>query len=65
MKRYPEQRLCGHPTPEQILALFSFAERHELIQDGNTVQVFGVQFTDLQRQLLALLGIPEQAFRPQ
>jgi transposase len=62
---YPEQRLCAHPTTEQILGLFSFAERHELIQDGKTVQVFDVQFTDLQRQLLALLGVPEQAFRPQ
>jgi transposase len=62
---YPEQRLCAHPTTEQILGLFSFAERHQLIQDGKTVQVFDVQFTDLQRQLLALLGVPEQAFRPQ
>ena len=61
---YPEQRLCAKPTTEQILGLFSFAQRHELIQDGNTVQVFDVQFTDLQRQLLMLLRIPEQAFRP-
>ena len=36
---YPEQRPCAHPTTEQILGLFSFAERHELIHDGNTVQV--------------------------
>jgi hypothetical protein len=62
---YPEQRLCAKPTTEQILGPFSFAQRHELIQDGNTVQVFYVQFTDLQRQLLTLLRIPEQAFRPQ
>jgi transposase len=62
---YPEQRLCAKPTTEQILGLFSFAQRHELIQDGNIVQVFDVQFTDLQRQLLTLLRIPEQAFRPQ
>jgi transposase len=62
---YPEQRLCANPTTEQILGLFSFAERHELVQDGNTVQVFDVQFTDLQRQLLTLLSIPEQVFRPQ
>jgi transposase len=59
---YPEQRFCAHPTTEQILGLFSFAERHELIQDGKTVQVFDVQFTDLQRQLLALLGVPEEHF---
>ena len=59
---YPEHRLCAHPTTEQILALFSFAERHQLIRDGNTIQVFEVPFTDLQRQLLALLGVPAQAF---
>jgi transposase len=62
----PEQRVCAHPPHRtQILGLFSFAERHELIQDGNTVEVFDVQFTDLQRQLLALRGVPERAFRPQ
>jgi len=62
---YPEQRLCAHPTTEQILGLFSFAERHELARDRNIVQVFDVEFTDLQRQVLGLLGVPEQAFHPQ
>jgi transposase len=62
---YPKQRLCAHPTTEQILGLLSFAERHELTRDSNIVQVFDVEFTDLQRQLLTLLGVPEQAFHPQ
>jgi hypothetical protein len=31
--------------------------------DGKTVEVFDVQFTDLQRQVLALLGVSEDAFR--
>ena len=53
------------PTTEQILRLFSLAERHALIEDGEMVEVFEVQFTDLQRQVLTLLGVPEQAFRPQ
>jgi hypothetical protein len=44
--------------------MFSMAERHKLTQDGKIMQVFDVQFTDLQRQLLALLGVPELAFRP-
>ena len=61
---YPEQRQCAHPTTEQILRLYSLTERHKLIQDAHTVQVFEVQLTELQRQLLSLLGIPEQAFRP-
>ena len=60
---YPEQRQCAHPTTEQVLRLFSLAERHKLLQDGQTIQVFDVQLTDLQRQLLALLGVPTEAFR--
>lgn len=60
---YPEQRDCKHPTTEQILRLFSLAERHQLLHDGKVVQIFDVQFTDLQRQVLALLGVPESAFR--
>ena len=59
---YPEQRDCARPTTEQILRLFSLAERHQL-NDGKTVQVFNVQFTELQRQVLALLGVSEDAFR--
>jgi transposase len=60
---YPEQRDCKHPTTEQILRLFSLAQRHQLMHDGKTIEVFDVQFTDLQRQVLALLGVPEDAFR--
>jgi len=61
---YPEQRQCARPTTEQILRLFSLAERHRLIDGAHTVQVFDVPLTDLQRQLLGLLGVPEDAFRP-
>ena len=60
---YPEQRSCARPTTEQILRLFSLAERHQLIQNGKVQQVFEVQFTDLQRQILMLLGVSEDAFR--
>ena len=60
---YPEQRDCARPTTEQILRLFSLAERHRLLHDGKPVQSFDVQFTELQRQVLALLGVSEDAFR--
>ena len=50
---YPEQRQCAHPTTEQVLRLFSLAERHKLLQDGQTIQVFDLSLTDLQRQVLA------------
>ena len=60
---YPEHRDCARPTTEQILRLFSLAERHRLLHDGKPVQSFDVQFTELQRQVLALLGVSEDAFR--
>jgi transposase len=59
---YPEQRQCSHPTTEQVLRLFSLAERHQLRQLGRTVQRFDLSLTDLQRQVLALLGVPLSAF---
>ena len=59
---YPEQRLCKRPTTEQILRLFSLAERHTLLRDDKLVQSFPLQLTELQRQTLDLLGVPESAF---
>ncbi len=47
---YPEQRRCKRPTTEQVLRLFSLVERHVLLDDGNPVQGFEAELTDLQRQ---------------
>ncbi len=60
---YPEQRQCRRPTTEQILRLFSLAERHTLVRNGHIVQVFHAELTHLQRQVLGLLGVSPQAFR--
>ena len=60
---YPEQRQCPHPTTEQILRLFSLAQRHKLTQAGHTLAVFEAEFTSLQQQVLDLLGVPGRAFR--
>jgi transposase len=59
---YPEQRQCAHPTTEQVLRLFSLAERHQLMQHGRTVQVFQPSLTELQRTVLSLLGVPATAY---
>jgi hypothetical protein len=45
-----------------VLRLFSLAERHRLIERERTVQVFCPSLTDLQRQVLALLGVPPTAY---
>jgi transposase len=60
---YPEQRLCKRPTTEQILRLFSFAERHTLLRGARAVQTFPVELTELQTQVLELLGVPLRDFR--
>ena len=60
---YPEHRQCRRPTTEQVLRLFSLAQRHRLTQAGETVQVFDVEFTDLQRKILRLLGVSETVYR--
>ncbi|GFP22962.1 hypothetical protein HKBW3S09_00429 [Candidatus Hakubella thermalkaliphila] len=60
---YPEERANRRPTAEQILKLFSLVERHTLIENGNDVHLFEPELTDLQKQVLGLLGIPETAYR--
>jgi transposase len=61
---YPEERKCRRPTTEQVLRLFSLAERHVLLRRGKAMQVFQPVLTDLQKRVLDLLGVPERAFRP-
>ena len=60
---YPEQRQCIHPSTEQVLRLFSLAQRHTLIDEALPVQVFDTELTDLQRQVLMLLGVDQHAYR--
>jgi transposase len=61
---YPEERQCKRPTTEQVLRLFSLPERHVLLRRGQVVKVFPPQLTELQRQLLGLLGVHGRAFAP-
>ena len=60
---YPEERRCAHPTTEQVLRLFSHAERHVISRAGRVVQSFEAEFTPLQRQVLDLLGVPASDFQ--
>ena len=60
---YPEERRCKQPSTEQVLRLFSLAERHTLFRRDARVQVFHPEPTDLQKTVLDLLGVPARAFR--
>lgn len=59
---YPEQRACRRPTTEHILRLFSLAERITVSARGQTLRVFPPQLTELQSQVLILLGVPATAY---
>ncbi len=60
---YPEERQTQRPTAEQILRLFSLVQRHSLQQERQTVHTFNPELTELQRQVLGLLGVPASAYR--
>jgi len=60
---YPEDRANRRPTADQILRLFSLIERHTLLENGQEVQLFEPELTDLQRQVLGLLDVPQTAYR--
>jgi transposase len=54
---YPEERMSANPTTEQILRLFSLAQRHILQRKSEIVQLFQPQLTELQHEVLALLDV--------
>lgn len=60
---YPEDRRAARPTAEQIFRLFSLAERHVLHLQGQDLRVFELQLTELQEQVLTLLGVPVTAYQ--
>ena len=60
---YPEERGDRRPTAEQIFRLFSLVQRHTLKRNGRTVQMFEPEMTELQLEVLRLLGVPKNAYQ--
>ena len=61
---YPELRNCPAPSTPRILEIFDDVQRHQLIDDnGQIVQTFEPELTDLQHQILDLLHIPTSLYR--
>jgi len=60
---YPEARKCKRPSASRILELFTLAQRVILEDRSGERQVFEHSFTDLQVQILNLLGVPMALFR--
>lgn len=60
---YPEERECRAPSTERILDLFAPLQRHRLREEGRLIQTFEPNLTQLQKQILDLLGLATSAFR--
>lgn len=59
---YPEERACPQPTVLQILRLFRSLQHHALLEKGQIVQEFPPKLTDIQSQVLKLLGVSERIY---
>src|SRR5664279_3139807 len=59
---YPELRNCPAPSAPRILEIFDDIQRHQLIDNGQIVQTFEPELTDLQQQVLDLLHIPASIY---
>ena len=59
---YPEERDCPAPSADRIFEIFAPLQRHLLSKDDRLVQRFDPELTELQRKLLAFLGISPKVF---
>jgi transposase len=61
---YPEQRACTSPSAVRLFEIFDgLARRHLIGTDGETIQTFPPELTELQAILLDLLGVPAERYR--
>jgi hypothetical protein len=61
---YHEERVCKAPCTRRLIDLFENIQLHELrSSEGGPEQRFATELTDLQRQVIRLLGVPETDFQ--
>jgi hypothetical protein len=54
---YPEARECKAPTTRRVFDVFEHVQVHTLFRNGHSIRTFQPQLTQLQCNLLDLLGI--------
>ena len=59
---YPEDRECQAPTANRILEVFENLQRHELMEGATLHKCFEPKLTQLQEDLLRLLGAPRNTY---
>ncbi len=60
---YPEDRDCPAPSAARVLEILAPLTRHHLYRQGQHVQTFDPDLDARQRDVLALLGVPLDAYR--
>lgn len=59
---YPEERSCKAPTTARVFDLLRDLRRHRLVRHGRVLQTFEPELSDLQQEILELLGVPLAAY---
>jgi len=59
---YSEERRSRRPTTDQVLRLFSLVARHVVERADGTAEAFEPELTEVQTQVLRLLGVPLSAY---
>ena len=57
IRLYPEARECKAPTAARVIDIFEHIQVHTLFEDGQSIRTFQPQLTQLQWDLLDLLGV--------
>ena len=59
---YPEERTWRRPTTDHVLLLFRHVARHVVERPDGAVETFEPELTEIQLQVLRLLGVPPNAY---
>ena len=62
LRLYPEARDCPAPTMARIIDIFGNLQRHILSTEGKIVQRFDPELTELQEDVIELLGVSPRSF---
>lgn len=61
---YPEDRLCRAPTTVRLLEILGDLRSNVLLRRNTVIQTFHPDLSDIQRDILRLLGVPLSAYEP-
>jgi len=61
---YPEDRLCRAPTTIRLLEILGDLRSNVLLRSNTVIQTFHPDLSDMQRNILRLLGVPLAAYEP-